>query len=186
LSLDAFENTSFCPKTYDWLLSTDFLGMRPLKVFYFILFIFFSVILVQKQNKQLSEISLDRAESFLTVCRRSVNKIVDKPKIIYIKELVLKSNKLADFIKENSHLFWSIPESQKMNISTESLVENILNYGDEESIIKLFELVGSEKVANIFFHQINSNRTNYYPQVKNFFTLYFNRHVQKNSNTTTD
>jgi len=34
---------------------SDFFGMRPdeLKVFYFILFIFFSVILVQKQNEQL-------------------------------------------------------------------------------------------------------------------------------------
>ena len=98
----------------------------------------------------------------------------------------MKTVILADFIEENSHIFWSIPTSQKKDISLESLVENILNYGDEDSVVKLFELIGIEKVANIFFHQINTNRSNYYPQVKNFFTLYFKRHVPNNFDKTTD
>jgi len=96
----------------------------------------------------------------------------------------MKPNQLENFIKKNNHLFWWIPENQKKNISTESLVESILNHGDEYSVAQLFELIGINKVSTIFFQQIGANRSNYYPQVKNFFTLYFNRHVQKNTNKT--
>jgi hypothetical protein len=96
----------------------------------------------------------------------------------------MKSNHLEDFINKNKHLFWWTPENQKKNISTESLVENVLNHGDEYNISQLFELIGIDKVANIFFKQIRANRSNYYPQVKNFFNLYFNRHVQNNTHKT--
>jgi len=84
-------------------------------------------------------------------------------------------------IQNNSHLFWWVPEEQKKHISTESLIENILNNGDEKSVKDLFELIGIERVADTFFNQINNKRNNYFPQVKNFFTLYFKRHVQKNT-----
>lgn len=84
---------------------------------------------------------------------------------------------IKEFITENSSLFWSIPEDRKESISTESLVEHILNYGDENNVKKLLDIVGLEKVAKIFSRQTSGPRCNYFPQVVNFFNLYFKRHV---------
>jgi len=84
---------------------------------------------------------------------------------------------IAEFINENSDLFWYIPEEEKENISYDFLVETILNYGDLKSVKKLFKLIGIKNVADIFNKQINKNRVNYLPQVKNYFSLYFARHA---------
>ncbi|MGE0084898.1 MAG: hypothetical protein AB7S75_10780 [Desulfococcaceae bacterium] len=91
----------------------------------------------------------------------------------------MKDKKLSEFIKENSFLFWWIPDDRKQDISVESLVEHILNYGDENSVKKLFDLMGTEKAAEIFSRQTAGPRCNYFPQVINFFNLYFQRYVQK-------
>lgn len=94
----------------------------------------------------------------------------------------MNKEKLSKYIKENAHLFWWTPDNRKENISVDALVEQILNYGDETGVKKLFEIVGQENVARIFFSQISGRRCNYFPQVINFFTLYFNRHnAQRNT-----
>jgi len=89
----------------------------------------------------------------------------------------MNSPEIKQFIRENSSLFWYIPEKEKENISHEVLVEFILNYGDEKSVKKLFDLLGIEKVAEIFYRQSNRPRQNYLKLVKNFFDLYFQRNV---------
>lgn len=86
---------------------------------------------------------------------------------------------IKQFIKENSTLFWWIKQEKKENISHEFLVETILNYGDIKSVKKLFELIGINNVAEIFFKQTSRERINYFPQVVNFFNLYFKRHAQR-------
>lgn len=97
------------------------------------------------------------------------------------------SNKnIKELIKETSSLYWWVPEEKKEDISVNSVVENILNYGDEKDVKRLFDTIGLENVADIFFSQISGTRCNYFPQVVNFFTLYFQRHVQKYPNTKTD
>ncbi len=93
------------------------------------------------------------------------------------------SEEIRQFIREHSSLFWYIKEEAKERISLEFLVETILNYGTLADVKRLFELVGLENTADIFSRQTNRTRCNYFPQVKNFFTLYFNRHVQRNINT---
>jgi hypothetical protein len=85
---------------------------------------------------------------------------------------------IKSFIKENSVLFWYIPEEKKENISIEFLVETILNYGDEKSVKKLFDLVGINKVAAIFYKQTSRKRVNYFDRTAYFFDLYFKKHVQ--------
>ena len=90
----------------------------------------------------------------------------------------MHSKEIQELINENSGLFWYIPAREKKNISLGLLVETILNYGDEKSIRKLFELVGISEVSDIFYKQISGKRVNYFPQVINFFNLYFQRHVQ--------
>jgi len=86
---------------------------------------------------------------------------------------------IKQLIKENSSLFWWIKEEKKENISQEFLVETILNYGDIRSVKKLFELFGINKVAEIFYKQTSRERINYFPQVVNFFNLYFKRHASR-------
>lgn len=95
---------------------------------------------------------------------------------------LMNSPEIKQFIKENSSLFWYIKESEKENISHEVLIEFILNYGDEKSVKKLFDLLGIEEVAKIFYKQthkqgIAAKRINYLPLVLNFFDLYFKKHV---------
>lgn len=88
------------------------------------------------------------------------------------------STEIKQFIKENSSLFWYIPEDKKQDISHEVLVEFILNYGNQNSVKKLFNLLGINQVANIFYKQTNRQRVNYFPQVTNFFNLYFQKYAQ--------
>jgi len=88
---------------------------------------------------------------------------------------------IKTFIKENSSLFWYIKEEEKQNISIEFLIETILNFGDEKSVKKLFDLVGINKVAEIFYKQTSGKRVNYHKRTVHFFNLYFKRHAQRNS-----
>lgn len=88
------------------------------------------------------------------------------------------SFEIKKFILENSTLFWWIKPEEKTNISIDALVEAVLNYGNEKNIKRLFDLVGIKTVADIFYHQISSKRSNYHQRTKHFFQLYFKRHAQ--------
>ncbi|PKP60329.1 MAG: hypothetical protein CVT88_03355 [Candidatus Altiarchaeales archaeon HGW-Altiarchaeales-1] len=94
----------------------------------------------------------------------------------------MNSPEIKKFIRENSSLFWWIKEDEKENISIDFLVETILNYGDEKSVKKLFDLVGIDNVADIFYEQTSHRRVNYFPPVVNFFNLYFKKNVCKSTN----
>ena len=87
------------------------------------------------------------------------------------------SPEIKEFIKENSSLFWYIPEEKKQDISHEVLIEFILNYGDEKSVKKLFNLLEINYVADIFYKQTNRNRINYQKRTIHYFNLYFNRYA---------
>lgn len=89
----------------------------------------------------------------------------------------MNTPEIKQFIKENSSLFWYIPEEKKQDISHEVLVEFILNYGNQKSVKKLFKLLGIRRVAEIFRKQTNRKRVNYFPSVTNFFNLYFNKYA---------
>jgi len=89
---------------------------------------------------------------------------------------------IQPLIAENAHLFWWVPADKKQNLSLDSLVEAILNYGDSQSVRKLFDTVGIEKVAGVFKKNTqNRTRINYFPDVVNYFNLYFNKYVQNYS-----
>ena len=87
------------------------------------------------------------------------------------------SKEIKRFIKDHSSLFWYIKQDAKQSISTEFLVETILNYGELKDVKKLLELLGTRRTAEIFFQQTRNRRCNYFLKVKNYFTLYFNRHA---------
>ncbi len=83
----------------------------------------------------------------------------------------------ANLITSYQQLFWYFDKSKLHNISDAVLVEFILNYGDMEAVKRLFEVLGKEAVAKEFSKTIQNHRSNYFPQVKNFFNLYFQKYV---------
>ena len=92
----------------------------------------------------------------------------------------MNSKEVKEFIRENSALFWYIPENKKEDISPELLVETILNYGDLSAVKKLFTLFGIKKVAEIFFNSINLSerrKGNFHELTINYFTHLFKRYA---------
>lgn len=92
----------------------------------------------------------------------------------------MNSPEVKEFIRENSALFWYIPENKKEEISPEVLVETILNYGDLSAVKKLFTLFGIKKVADIFFSSINLSerrKGNFHELTINYFTHLFKRYA---------
>ena len=83
----------------------------------------------------------------------------------------------AEYIAQHASLFWYTPKAKKDEISDSLLVETILNYGTMDDVKALFDLMGIEKVADIFFSAKGRQKLNYFPQIYNFFTLVFNRYV---------
>jgi hypothetical protein len=85
-----------------------------------------------------------------------------------------QKDEIQKLISEHSHLFWWVPEEKKKSLSLDAIVEAILNYGDLESVKKLFEAIGEEKASEIFYKNTkNRRRINYFPEVVNYFNLYF-------------
>ena len=98
----------------------------------------------------------------------------------YETMLTDKKEVFKHFIANRRSLFWSVSDDKLAQISDALLVETILNYGTAADVRTLFECIGIEQIAAIFYaHTENKTRTNYLPPVKNYFTLYFNRHVRK-------
>jgi hypothetical protein len=94
------------------------------------------------------------------------------------------SPEIKQFIREHSNLFWYTPEDQKENISHEFLVETILNYGDLDTIKKLFKIAGRNYIGEIFKNTINISPRrsgNYFDLTLNYFTLYFKKHAPSNT-----
>jgi hypothetical protein len=91
------------------------------------------------------------------------------------------SPEIKAFIRRHSALFWYTPEDKKEEISEEFLVETILNYGDLNAVKELIKLMGKEKMANIFYSAIGRKKLNYFPEIYNFFNLYFQKYVPRSS-----
>ena len=87
---------------------------------------------------------------------------------------------IKQFICEHRNLFWYTPEDKKEEISDEFLVETILNYGDMDAVVQLFQLMGINQVAEIFFRTINLSdrrRGNYHELTANYFTIVFKKYA---------
>ena len=87
------------------------------------------------------------------------------------------SNEIKNIIKEYEFLFWYTPYKEKQNISLDLLVETILNYGDLEAVRKLITVLGIQQTANVFFNAQKRKKLNYYPEIHNYFSLYFKKYA---------
>ena len=93
---------------------------------------------------------------------------------------MVNSQKIKDYINERNDLFWYSPEPKSETVTNDQLVETILNYGSWNDVQELFNVLGVNNAAQIFFSSINKSerrKSNYFETVTNYFTLYFNRYA---------
>ena len=89
------------------------------------------------------------------------------------------SEELKQYINKHKSLFWYTPESKKMDISNDLLVEHILNYGTMVDVKQLIEIMGIDSVSHIFYSAKGRMKGNYYPEIYHFFDLVFSRYAQR-------
>ena len=82
---------------------------------------------------------------------------------------------LQAFIKKRPYLVWSTRNYAELN--NEAIVEAVLNYGNWEDFKKMTKILGLKKTARIFRKKSQQKRCNYRPEVKHYFTLYFNKYA---------
>jgi len=92
----------------------------------------------------------------------------------------MNSPEIKEFISRHGNLLWYTQEDKKEEISHEFLVETILNYGNKDSVIQLFHLLGIKKVAEIFYNSINLSerrKGNYHEITINYFSHLFKKYA---------
>ena len=82
---------------------------------------------------------------------------------------------VRDFVEKRKNIFWST--KNYAGLSTDAVVEGVLNYGDMNDVKELISILGVKEIAQIFEKQANKPRTNYRPEIKNYFTLYFKKYA---------
>ena len=76
-----------------------------------------------------------------------------------------------DFIRKHNNLFWYTPEQAKQDVSDDLLVETILNYGTLDDFRELKRMLTPKRLAKVFFSATGRKAGNYYPEIRNFFSL---------------
>ena len=89
----------------------------------------------------------------------------------------MNSPELKAFIRKKSNLFWHTPENAKEEISPDFLVETILNYGTMDDIRELIKIMGMKEVSRIFYNAKGRKKLNYYPEIYNYFSIFFSRYA---------
>jgi len=86
---------------------------------------------------------------------------------------------IHQFIKKRPYLIWYVKNLDKL--SEASIVEHVLNYGDWNDVQKMIKILGIKKTAKIFRAKSKLSkmgRTNYRPEIINYFSLYFNKYAR--------
>jgi hypothetical protein len=89
----------------------------------------------------------------------------------------MNTPEIKEFIRKHSSLFWYTPEDKKEDLSPDVVLEFILNYGTLEDVKTLIKLMGLDDASKIFFEARGRKKLNYYPEIYNFFYLYFKKHA---------
>lgn len=85
------------------------------------------------------------------------------------------------YIDDHQSLFWYTPDAKKGNISDALLLETILNYGTMNDVKGLFDIMDIDHAADVFFAAKGREKQNYYPEIRNFFTLVFKKYAHRNT-----
>ncbi len=82
---------------------------------------------------------------------------------------------INEFIKQRPYLVWYTKNYD--NLSPDSVVEAVLNYGDWNDFKKMIKILGIKKTASIFRKRARQKRCNYDSKIKNYFRLYFKKYA---------
>jgi hypothetical protein len=93
----------------------------------------------------------------------------------------MRSQSIKDYIKKHQALFWYSPGDKSETVSDELLVETVINCGSLRDIRELFDSMGLEKTASIFRHMTDRKALNIYPELRNYFELYFNKYAPRDT-----
>ncbi len=88
---------------------------------------------------------------------------------------------IHEFIKERPYLVWYVGKKDLDRLDEPSIVEHVLNYGNWDDVQKMIKILGLKKTAEIFYKKSTPDkfgRQNYRPEIKHYFQLYFNKHIQ--------
>lgn len=89
-----------------------------------------------------------------------------------------RTAEMIAFLQEQRDIFWHHRKDRLHELSDDAIVEQVLNYGDYAAVKNLLAIWGTDHVAEVF--QRNTapgRRVNYFPEVRQFFNLYFKRHA---------
>lgn len=93
----------------------------------------------------------------------------------------MRTKAVKDYIKRHQELFWYSPREKSNTVSDELLLETMINYGSLEDIRELFNLLGLENAAAIFRGMTGRKALNIYPELRNYFKLFFDKYVPQHS-----
>lgn len=82
---------------------------------------------------------------------------------------------IQEFIKKRPYLVWYVKDAGKLN--DESIVEHTLNFGNWDDVQEIIKILGIKKAAEIFNKEANKKRSNFRPEIKNYFRLYFHKYA---------
>jgi len=89
----------------------------------------------------------------------------------------MRSQEVKDYIRERASMFWYSPEDKSETVTDELLVETILNYGSMDDVRQLLQIVNTTVVAEIFRGMTGRKKMNYFPEIWNYFDLYFRKYA---------
>lgn len=82
---------------------------------------------------------------------------------------------IHDFIKKRKYLIWYVKDYDALD--EKAIIEATLNYGDWDDVQELIKIIGIKKMAEIFEEEAFHKRTNYRPEIRNYFSLYFHKYA---------
>ena len=84
-------------------------------------------------------------------------------------------NSPQNIIKRKPYLAWYVADPKKL--SDESVLEHVLNYGNWDDVQEYIKLKGIEETARIFRETREKKRSNYRPEIADYFSRYFAAHA---------
>ncbi len=83
--------------------------------------------------------------------------------------------KPQDIIIQKPYLAWYVKDPKKL--SDASVLEHVLNYGNWSDVKEFIQIKGMKETAQIFTQSTKRSRSNYLPEVEQYFRNYFTRHA---------
>lgn len=82
---------------------------------------------------------------------------------------------LHDIFKAKPYLIWYVKNTD--NLSEDSMLEHILNYGDWDDYQQAEQILGLAKTHALFKKLTQRKRVNLRPEIVNYFTRYLQKYA---------